>query len=285
MFSALSLGDDVYVYACQQATGYAKLLASKNSTAPTGYTGANSRKIGGFHVGRIRPIAQRFVAAYLPLPGVVPGSVWDLGHRPKCSPEGMNEFQPGLWGSIYQLSVISGSWPNIVFGSRFNVSPVRSTGGYNELDLHRGTHAAGMREPSFEEWLMMADGAPQGLDGSNDTAWTMTTNTAPSNTGFLQKSVSCSNFADCVGNLWERLNYHFDIGSSTNAFAWDATVVNTGQDSAQARGQVFHVAWRSAVAGGSWSEGALAGARTFFTSDYPWGANGSIGVRGVSESL
>jgi len=284
-FTIIALGDDIYIYACQQATGYAKLVASKNSTAPAGFTTLNSRKIGGFHVGRIRPLAQRFVAAYLPLPGIVPGSVWDLGHRPKCSPEGMNEFQPGLWGSIYLLSVISGAWPGVVFGSRYNVSPVRSTGGYNQIDLHRGVHAVGMREPSFEEWLMMADGAPQGLADTNDTAWSATTNTAPCNTGAVQKSVSCANFVDCVGNLWENISGQFDIGNSTNAYAWDATVVNTGQDAAQARGQVYHVAWRYAVAGGSWRGGAHAGARCLLTGAYAWIAHGTVGVRGVSESL
>jgi hypothetical protein len=284
-FAAVTLGDDVYVYACHQGTGYAKLVCSKNATAPAGYSAANSRKIGGFHVGRTRPIAQRFVAAYLPLTGIVPGSVWDLGHRPRCSPEGMNEFKPGLWGSIYLLSVISGAWPSVVFGSRHGVSPVRSTGGYNELDLHRGVHAAGMREPSFEEWLMMSDGAPQGLDATNDTAWTATTNTGPCNTGFLQKSVSCANFADTVGNLWERLNHHFDIGNSTNTYAWDATVVNTGMDAAVPRGQVYHVAWRHAVAGGYWLEGVRYGARTLNLTAGAWHAYGTIGVRGVSESL
>ena len=282
-FSIITLGDDIYVYAVQQASGVAKLVASKNATAPTGYNASNSRKIGGFHVGRTRPIANRFDAAFLPLTGIVPNSVWDLATRPKAAPEGMAEFAPGRWGSIYLLSPISGAWPSVVFGSRYNVSPVRSTGGYNELDLHRGVHAAGMREPTFEEWLMMADGAPQGLDAANDTAWSMTTNTGPCNTGFMQKSVSCANFVDCVGNLWERLNHHFD--TTTGTYAWDATVVNTGQDSAQARGQAFHVAWRYAVAGGDWVEGVRAGARTLYLGASAWGANGNIGVRGVSDSL
>ncbi len=284
-FAVITLGDDIYVYACQSATGYALLIASKNATAPTGYTPSNSRKIGGFHVGRTRPIAQRFIVAYAPTTGIVPNSVWDLGHRPFASPEGMAEIKPGLWGSIYLLSPISGAWPSVIFGSRYNTPPARSTGGYNELDLHRGIHAAGMREPTFEEWMMMADGAPQGVDATNDTAWAMTTNTGPCNTGAVAKSVSCANFVDCVGNLWERLNYHFDIGNSTNAYAWDATVVNAGQDAAQPRGQVNHIAWRSAIAGGSWVEGAHAGARTLGTNDNPWYANGYIGARGVSESL
>ena len=284
-FAVIALGDDIYVYACQHATGYAKLVASKNATAPTGYTTSNSRKIGGFHVGRTRPIAERFIVAYAPLPGIVPNSVWDLGRRPIASPEGMAEIKPGLWGSIYLLSPILGAWPSVIFGSRYNVSPARSTGGYNELDLHRGVHAAGMREPTFEEWLMMADGAPQGVDNTNDTAWAATANTGPCNTGAVQKSVSCANFVDCVGNLWERLNHHFDIGNSTNTYAWNAAVVNTGQDTAQARGQVNHVAWRYAVAGGDWNEGAHAGAQCLNTGAAAWDAVGHVGVRGVSDSL
>jgi hypothetical protein len=284
-FSVLTLGDDIYLYAVQQASGTAKLVASKNSTVPTDYNAANSRKIGGFHVGRTRPLANRFQAAYVPTFGIVQNSVWDQLARPRCSPEGMAEFAPGRWGSIYLLSTVSGTWPGVVFGSRFNAAPVRSTGGYNELDLHRGVHAAGMREPTFEEWLMMADGAPQGADGNNDTAWTATTNAGPCNTGAVAKSVSCANFVDCVGNLWERLSHHFDIGSSSNAYAWDASVVNTGRDSAQSRGQVYHVAWRHAIAGGNWGEGVRAGARTLYLSANGWATGGNVGVRGVSDSL
>jgi len=283
--TALNLGDDVYIYACRHASGYAKIVFSKNASVPNGYTASNSRKIGGFHVGRTRPIEQRFAASFTPTVGIVPNSVWDALNRPKSAPEGMAEFAPGKWGSIYLLSVVSGSWPNVVFGSRFGVQPVRSTGGYNELDLHRGLHAAGMREPTFEEWLMMAYGAPAGADGNNDTAWSATSNTGPCNTGAVAKSVSCANFVDCVGNLWERLAHHVDIGSSTNSYAWDASVVNTGQDAAFSRGRVFHVAWRYAIAGGYWADGAFCGARTLALHAGPWGSNGTVGVRGVSDAL
>jgi len=284
-FTALTIGDDIYLYAVGQATGYVKIICSKNATAPTGYTAASSRKVGGFHVGRTRPMAQRFAAAYVPTVGIVPNSVWDLGHRPKASPEGMAEFAPGQWGMIYLPSVISGAWPDVVFGSRYNAAPVRSTGGYNELDTHRGIHAAGMREPTFSEWLMMSYGAPQGADANNDTAWSATTNTGPCNTGAVAKSVSCANFVDTVGNLWERLSGHFDIGSSTNAYVWDATVVNTGQDSAYGRGQVYHVAWRYAIAGGSWNEGVHCGSRTLTANANAWRAGGDVTTRGVSDSL
>lgn len=282
-FSALTLGDDIYIYACQQASGYARVLCSKNATFPTGFTAINSRKIGGFHVGRTRPLANRFSTSYVPVTAIVPGSVWDLNNRPRVSPEGMTQFKPGLWGMIYLPSVISGAWPSVIFGSRYSAAPVRSAGGYSELDTHRGIHAAGMREPTFEEWLMMADGAPQGNDGNNDTAWTMTSNTGPCNTGFVAKSVSCANITDCVGSLWERLTGQFD--TTTGGYEWSSAVVNTGQDAAIPRGQVLHVAWRSAVAGGRWTEGVRAGARTLYTGASPWNADGFVTARGVSESI
>ena len=280
-FSALTLGDDVYIYALQNPSGIASLIASKNATAPTGYTSTNSRKIGGFHVGRIRPYANRFDTAYDPVIGIVPNSVWDLKHRPRCSPEGMAEIKPGLWGCIYLCSVIYGAWPEVVFGSRYNASPVRSLV-YNELDLHRGLHAAGMREPTFEEWLMMSYGAPQGEESANNLAWTSSANTGPCNTGYVAKSVSCLNFVDTVGSLWESLAHHYD---SATSYAWSASVVNTGQDASYRRGQVIHSAWRHAIAGGSWSSGADCGCRTLNTHGSPWNTNGGVGVRGVSESI
>lgn len=283
-FSALTLGDDIYIYACQNASGIATILASKNSTAPTGYATTTSRKLGGFHVGRIRGYTYRFDTSYAPITGIIPNSVWDLKHRPRCSPEGMAEIKPGLWGCIYLCSVISGAWPEVVFGSRYNAAPVRSLV-YNELDLHRGLHAAGMREPTFEEWLMMAYGAPQGEASANNLAWTSSANTGPCNTGYVAKSLSCLNFVDTVGNLWENVAAQFDLGNSTNSYAWDAAVVNTGQDSAYSRGQVYHVAWRHALAGGYWSDGVYCGCRTLSTNARPWAVYGTVGVRGVSESI
>lgn len=285
-YSSLTLGDDIYIYACQHASGVAKIVCSKNSTSPAEYNTTNSRKIGGFHVGRTRPMSARYDATYLPVTSIVPNSVWDLQHRPRCEPTGMVEISPGgLWVDIYLSSVVSGSWPDVVFGSRFGVQPVRSTGGYSELDLGQGILNAGKRLPDVEEFVRYAYGAPQGADGNNNTAWTAATNTSPTTNGSVQRAVSCSNVIDAVGNLWERLNGHFDLGSSNNVFVWDAAVVNSGQDAVISRGQVNHCAWRSWLGGGGWLDGARAGARTISSSSLPWGAGGSIGVRGVSDPL
>jgi hypothetical protein len=54
---------------------------------------------------------------------------------------------------------------------------------------------------------------------------------------------------------------------------------------ASTRGQVNHVAWRYAIAGGNWLEGVRYGARTLNLNANAWNANGNIGVRGVSDAL
>ncbi len=50
------------------------------------------------------------------------------------------------------------------------------------------------------------------------------------------------------------------------------------------RGQVNHVAWRYAIAGGNWNEGVRNGARTLNLNANGWNTNGNIGVRGVSDA-
>lgn len=101
--SAFAVGKDYYVYICDSRIDSAdeKYVISLNSTYPTGWNATNSRKIGGFHYGRCRKVDSNLQ----PLNGssvifgtgwesavsngIVPRSVWTLGHRPKCSPEGM----------------------------------------------------------------------------------------------------------------------------------------------------------------------------------------------------
>lgn len=51
------------------------------------------------------------------------------------------------------------------------------------------------------------------------------------------------------------------------------------------RGQVYHAAWRYAIAGGGWSNGVIAGARCLNTNANAWNANGNVGVRGVSDAI
>ena len=58
-----------------------------------------------------------------------------------------------------------------------------------------------------------------------------------------------------------------------------------GMRRASTRGQVNHVAWRYAIAGGNWLEGVRYGARTLNLNANAWNANGNVGVRGVSDAV
>jgi hypothetical protein len=279
---ALALGDDVYLYAVQSDDGRAGLIASTNITVPGGYTSANSRKIGGFHYGRVRPVANRYDTAYAPAVQIVPNSVWDLQHRPTCDPTGMVEVVPGkLWVDIYLNSEGSGTWPENIPVSRYGAVPIKDDI-YSRSDFHLLARNAGKRLPTVEEFLMYAEGAPQGSDGSNDTAWSATSNSGPTTTGAVAKAVSMFNVVDAAGNLWDWLDNHHDLGGS---YTWTASVVNVGKDSAIPRGQVYHAAWRCFIGGGYFVGGARCGSRCLYSGAHPGSAVGSVGLRGVCDAL
>lgn len=288
----LALGDDVYLYAVQGDDGRAGLVASTNITVPGGYTAATSRKIGGFHYGRVRTVAERYNTAIVPTVQIVPNSVWDLGHRPTCDPTGMVEVIPGaLWADIYLASEGSGTWPENIPVSRYGVQPIRDDV-YARVDFHLLARNAGKRLPTVEEFLTYAEGAPQGNDGNNDTAWSATTNTGPTTTGGVAKAVSMFNVVDAAGNLWDWLDDHYDVGFESRA-AWSTEIVNVGKDAGYARGQMYTYvygtgdtsSWRGWLGGGLFIDGVCCGARCLHSNALPWSASGGVGLRCVCDAL
>lgn len=284
----LAVGDDVYLYAVQSDDGRAGLVASQNITVPGGYTVDNSRRIGGFHYGRWRPLSERYNAAYAPATVIVPTSVWDLGHRPKCDPTGMVEVIPGrLWADIYLSSEDGGAWPETIPLSRYNATPLSGTEGYSRyLDLPYLAANAGKRLPTLAEFFVYADGAPQGNDGNNDTAWSATGNSGRTQTGTVAKAVSCKGVVDAAGNLWEPLLDHYDVGSTSSAdYNYDRVLVENGKDSGENRGEVYHRRWRMWLAGGSFGDGVRCGSRCATSINYPEGVGSYVGLRCVCDSL
>lgn len=288
----LELGDDVYIYAVQHNDGRARLVASKNATMPGGYTADNSRKIGGFHYGRVRPVAQRYNAAFVPAAQIVPNSVWDLRHRPTCDPTGMVEVVPGrLWVDIYLNSEGSGTWPENIPVSRYGVMPIRDDI-YARVDFHLLVRNAGKRLPTVEEFLTYAEGAPQGADGNNDTAWSATSNSGPTTTGAVAKAVSMFNVVDAAGNLWEWLDGHYDAAFE-NRNEWSKQFIDVGRDAAFARGSINSYiygasdtsSWRCFFGGGRFGHGAHVGARCLYSYAIPWLADGIVGLRCVCDAL
>lgn len=137
----------------------------------------------------------------------------------------------------------------------------------------------GKRLPDLAEWLIAAEGSPQGLDGSNTNGWTATTNTARTAVGKIKNAISVKNIMDIAGNVWEWIN---ELCLDPTAASWNWYNVMSGY------GQIYmpsQTALHALVGGGHWGSGVHCGSRAVGCSDYPWYVTASIGVRCVCDSL
>ncbi|MFA9375746.1 MAG: SUMF1/EgtB/PvdO family nonheme iron enzyme [Lachnotalea sp.] len=289
--SSFTLGKDYYVYICDPGSEDLDevYVISLNSTYPTGYTAANSRKLGGFHYGIVRCVSSKLNPINTGgtekgsgwesnvKSAIVPRSVWTTHHRPKCSPEGMVYVSSGLWVDIYLAS------SNGIGGvqSVYNATPLTGTEGYNSYDFIDMGLKTGKRLLSYSEWQQAAYGSPQGEDGNNTNAWTATTNAARTATGIVVKSVSAIGCRDCVGNVMEwldELSYRYD---GTQSFSWKDVL-------GEKNGQIYTegiCGLTRLIAGGYWQHGVHAGCRTVTNDFAPWAGASAIGARFGCDSL
>lgn len=214
--SAFAVGKDYYVYICDSRIDSAdeKYVISLNSTYPTGWNATNSRKIGGFHYGRCRKVDSNLQ----PLNGssvifgtgwesavsngIVPRSVWTLGHRPKCSPEGMVYLGGGTWVDIY-LNSDDGAKG---LKSEYGCAPMTGTESMNWYNFVERLAKSGKRLPNYAEFCAYAFGSPAGLDNANTNAWSAASNTGRGVTGSVVNAVSSVGVVDAVGRVWEWLD-------------------------------------------------------------------------------
>ena len=215
--AATRAGKDFYVYACQPTSGAAvTLIISANSTVPSGYTAANSRKIGGFHslcvaVGTIGShTLTGFVAG-----DILPASVWDLKHRPSCSPEGMTyDSKANIWVDIYLTSGTGASTASVYGGT---ISDTRDW-----MDFTDDGGAVGKRMLKDNEFQLIAAGSNEetNIVGSADPG----TTGGHSDTA-ARRMISNIGCEDCCGVMWQWLNeqsYRYDGGSHTHTFTGSA---------------------------------------------------------------
>lgn len=304
--AAFSVGCDYYVYICdsRQDAQDEQYIISLNSTYPSGWNASNSRKIGGFHYGRCRKINDNLQPVNSSgavfgtgwesavSNGIVPRSVWTLGHRPKCSPEGMVYLGGGTWVDIY-LNSDDGAQG---LKSEYNCAPMTGTEGMNWYTFTERLMKSGKRMPDYSEFCAYAFGSPQGLDGANTNAWTATTNTGRGTTGSVVNAVSAVGCVDAVGRVWEWLNdliTRAEHATNTEfhptvAWGWDkksplrdnATKYDVGNIC-----QYYAYSLAALIAGGQWNNGVRAGARAVHCDGYPWGVPAALGVRGACDSM
>ena len=279
----LAAGTDYYVYACTDGTTLS-FKVSANSTNPTGFDAAHSRKIGGFHTlcAAVGTISGHPLTDYA-VKDILPASIWDLKHRAK------NLVNVGLvydskiqkWVDIY---LASGTGANTTSVNGGTISDTR-----NWMDFVDDGLAVGKRLLTDTEFTSIAtgsneetnitDGADPGTTGGHvDTAG--------------RRMISNIGCEDCCGVVWQWLQdqsyYYYGAtgywgnlpggkGSSLGQFKADPGAPE--MDNSDSGGDV------KLVAGGYWVSAARAGSRSRAASDYRWRAASNIGARFVSEPL
>lgn len=270
-------GKDFYIYACQPSSGTVPtLILSANSTVPTGYTAINSRKIGGFHCECLH---VGTVTDGNPMNGyatgdIIPYSIWDLKHRPKCSPEGMVYVKPlNVWISIYLMS-----WDGSKLVSTYNgvQADGASAKAFSGTEFAEYLARANMRLPKYDEYVIFAKGIEEcvNVKGSadvNTTGGHYTTNS--------KRIVSNYGIEDCAGVIWQWLS---DVFGSDFASSWNTS---SNRDARNTRGDCYGGGLRRALAGGGWIDGAHCGSRASIVYAWSASASGSYACRGASEPL
>lgn len=259
---------------------------------------------------------------------VVPNSIWDLcdtdggriPHRDgtvmiggswKSSNKGnftghYSKKGGRFWCDIYLVSKDSGT---ISFSKGTSRSPIKGDGklvsaygkipvtgteglcGYNFIEFAKKD---GLRLLSYQDWLQVAYGNPQGENNDSNYGWTATTNRSRTYTGCSinpgtgghtggakKYAVSAWNVCDCVGNVEEWLSDFVQAGG-TGTFGWQDVMSGdeVGQiyeDSANAITQL--------VAGGGVSGGARCGCRTLAFNTSPYIVQSYYGSRFARDAL
>jgi hypothetical protein len=311
----LAHGKDYYMYLISEGENDPEIIFSRNATFPAGCTMNNTRKIGGFHFGSIRivdenwtpldPSGQKYGNSGVTWKnnvtvGIIPNSLWDLKNRPKTAFGGLVKIG-NFWLSIYNASIkIPVTFFNSVSGlsvsggelqSVYGQFPATGTEGLNQFNFVELAGRAGMRLPSYQEWLMAAIGNPQGEDGADNYGWTKISNTArarlgcavnPGNgefdagSGIKRFAISAYNCVDMIGNVWEWLaDYSGRYEAPTGGWQWHDQL-------GAGMGKIF--AWQpdgliALLAGGLWDNGALCGPRSVNVHYCPWNVHTAFGAR------
>lgn len=268
---ALTAGTDYAIYACTDGS----VRADASFSAPSGYTTANSRKIGGFHYspgghsgvsggGNVTPQINEY-------------SFWDIKFKPAClDPRGMVLVADGFWSDIYLLGV-----EHVANGtSKYNVtiadgaSPPKiptkyggdGTTAYASLTWWEAGEVLagyGKRLPSYTEFAALAYGTTEAVSIGAD----------PVSTTWAAAYISKWGCAQSTGNLWV---WGANFGGGTAAAGWVANTVG--------RGSTYQLE-NAAIFGGGWGDTLVSGSRCSIWANSPTLSSNNIGARGVADLL
>lgn len=293
--AAARAGKDLYVYAVINS-GNLEFVISDNSTVPSGYTAANSRKIGGFHClcANVGTIVGHALSGYV-AGDILPASPWTLEHRPVSEPEGMvYHAGTGKWYDIYL-----NSWNGMKLVSAFNQATVN---GGSEKKFHGELFVEELGKVG--KTLLWRDEFQVVAKGSNECTVITGAKDAVTTGGHVdtanRRTISNLGLEDCCGFLWQWTRDIMDGGAygtiatnedgsanqQTYLNGYSATKYTVLQEAVDGEGVDYGNCWgflRRALVGGSWGNSSGCGSRSVFLTHASGSVNTYFSGRGASE--
>lgn len=267
---ALSAGTDYAIYACQDGT----VRADSSFAAPTGYTAANSRKIGGFNYapGGLATGTSGGDST----PQILAGTLWDLYFRPACpDPRGMKCVGNGFWIDLWPLNTEHITNGTSKYGATIadGASPPKiplayggngsnSYGGLNWWQAAEVMQSHGKRLPTYAERAAAGYGVTEGTSRGADPV-----------TCQLDIARTSAHMFMATGNMWEWGN---EFGGGAAAAGYVATPSGRGSTYQQENAVIF---------AGSWGVAGDSGSLCANWYNGPANSSISISARGVCAHL
>ena len=280
---AQAAGTDYYVYACTDGTTLS-FKVSANSTVPTGFDAAHSRKIGGFHTlcVAVGAIGGHTLTNYA-VKDILPASIWDLKHRAKSLVNVGLVYSSGIqkWVDIYLQSGTGTGTTSVNGGTITNTR--------TWMDHVDDGNAVGKR--------LLRDGEFQSIAAGSNEETNIAGSTDPGTTGGYfdtagRRMISNIGCEDCCGTMQQWLADEAYIYSGTTAY-WGNLPggkgsIHTNFSADPGAPEVDNTKAGSStklLAGGDWNYAAYCGSRFRNANNSRWKASTTIGARFVSEPL
>lgn len=299
----LVAGTDYAIYVCTDGS----IRADSNWSAPTGYTTANSRKIGGFHYGLVAAGTTLAGGSFATtgngkiwvqsdvdnIAGINMFSIWDLKFRPiGADPRGMALVNGITWVDIYLCSTdtaangTSKAGTNIASGTVLPKIPAIFNGNGTATYANMNWWVANELARANQKRLMweheFVDAAFGVTENQSIDATASTYPTTQRNAGYT----SMYGIEQASGHHWvwgQDSNFYSEAASP--AGSWKDVNVN---GAGTGRGQVFtfgtYGLTRVAL-GGARTGGVISGSRASNWSNYPWSSNWYIGLRAACDHM
>ena len=264
----LASGTDYAIWAKTDGT----LQATTDHTSPPT---ANARKVGGFHYAHGGNATAQ--SGGNTTPAINEYSMWDLKWRPTApDPRGMTLVGGGYWADIYltgvdaitngsskyNVTMADGSSPPKV-PTMFGGNGSTTYGTYTWFEAMELATAFGKRCPTQAEFMSLAYGTTEASSIGSDQGSTILNAAYTSKWGVMQ--------AAGVLFVWGR-----DRGGAFNTSGWDANTEGRGSE---------YNAPNSALFGGGWDYGAIAGSRCSLWNNSASFSASYIGSRFVCDHL